>query len=463
MYAIEDFSSAIADIPHSTDRMTVRTKSRDHYTISPLLREALAGKTADIVVSPRSKADLIKIVRAAVHHRIPMTMRGGGTANYGQSVPTRGGILLDMTAISGVLWVRGGHLRALAGTLTTEVDIAARLQGWELRIHPSTRSTGTLAGFVAGGSGGMGSCMWGMLRDRGNITGMEVISAEEEPRVMELRGRDVDLIHHAYGTNAIMTEVEMPVAPAFEWRETIVAFRDFIQATRFGVQLGRETGIIKKLISLQEWPVPRLMSALSTIVPEGHSMANCMIAQPSFEAFECVVEDFDGIVVSNWGEGKGPYGAPLYEFAYGHGLRQVQRSNSKYTGLQGLFGGDDVPGMVARVHKRFGGPMPMRLEIFHSDGSVVGMGSPYFLYESDGQVAEVVDFMQAEGVQVANNHANTVRDVGIKVIDHRDAAFKASMDPHGLLNPGKLDFDDDAPESTPHALATQGWNFKKVG
>lgn len=105
----------------------------------------------------------------------------------------------------------------------------------------------------------------------------------------------------------------------------------------------------------------------------------------------------------------------------------------------------------------------MRLEIFHSDGAVVGMGSPYFLYESDGQVAEVVDVMQAEGVLVANNHANTVRDVGIKVIDHRDAAFRASMDPHGLLNPGKLDFDDDGPESTPHALATNGWNYKKVG
>ena len=462
MYAIEDFSAAIADIPHSTDRMTVRTKSRDHYAISPLLREALAGKTADIVVSPRDKAELIKVVRAAVHHRVPMTMRGGGTANYGQSVPTRGGILLDMTALSGVLWVRDGHLRALAGTLTSEVDAAARLQGWELRIHPSTRATGSLAGFVAGGSGGMGSCMWGMLRDRGNITAMEVISAEEEPRVLELRGRDVDLIHHAYGTNAIMTEVEMPVAPAFEWRETIVAFRDFVQATRFGVQLGRETGIVKKLISLQEWPAPQLMSALGAIVPEGHSMANCMIAQPSVEAFQCIVEDFGGVIVSNCGEGKGPYLAPAYEFAYGHGLKQVQRTNSKYTALQGMFGGGDVVGMVERVQKRFAGEMPMRLEIFYSEGSIVGMGSPYILFENEAQVADIVKFMQGEGVQVANNHANTVREVGIKVIDQRDAAFKASMDPHGLLNPGKLDFDDMS-EASSHVLPTQGWNFKKVG
>src|SRR6516225_4765761 len=117
MYALDKLCNDLGGISYSLDPVTIRKKSRDRFTISPLLRQALAGMSADIVVSPRDKAELIEVVRAAVRHRIPMTPRGGGTANYGQSAPLHGGILLDMTGISGVLWARDGRIRALAGTL----------------------------------------------------------------------------------------------------------------------------------------------------------------------------------------------------------------------------------------------------------------------------------------------------------------------------------------------------------
>ncbi len=462
MYAIDDFCRTLGDVPHTTDAITVRTKSRDYYGISPLLRGALAGRVADVVVTPRSHDDVIQTVRAAVQYRIPITVRGGGTANYGQSVPTQGGIVLDMTSLSGIVRIEKGNVRVLAGTLMSEIDAATRAQGWELRLHPSTRATATIAGFIAGGSGGMGSCMWGMLRDRGNITALGVISVEAEPRLLELRGRDVDLVHHAYGTNAIIIEAEMPLVPAWDWRECIVAFPDFMAAARFGAQLAHETGIANKLISLQEWPVAELMTDLKGIVPDGHTMANCLVAAHCFEAFECLVADFGGAVVSNHAEGKGPYPAPLYEYSYGHGLKQVQRSNSKFTALQGMFPGNNLLPSIEAMHTRFAGTMPLRLEIFYSQGEVVAMGSLYILYESEQQMANLVDVMQSEGVSVANNHANSVREVGIKVISDRDGAFKKSMDPFNLLNPGKLDFGEDAEAQSTHVLPTRGWTFQQA-
>jgi FAD/FMN-containing dehydrogenase len=462
MYALELLCHDLRGIPHSLDPMTVRSKSRDRFTISPLLRQALAGKSADIVVSPRSKAELTDVVRAAVRHRIPMTPRGGGTANYGQSVPLHGGILLDMTGISGVLWARDGRIRALAGTLMSEIDAVSRASGWELRLHPSTRAQATIAGYIAGGSGGMGSCMWGMLRDRGNITALEVISAEEEPRTIELRGQDVALVHHAYGANAIITEVEMPANPAWSWIEAIVAFPNYMDAARFGVALAREVSIVKKLISLQEWPVPQLMRELTGIVPEGQSMANCMVTDAIYEAFADMVAEFGGKIVSKYNEGQGPYCVPLYEFAFGHGLLQLQKTNPRYTALQGLFPSDALLDTIDRIHDRFAGQMPMRLEIMWSQGEVVAMGSPFILYENEQQMAELVDALQMAGVNVANNHATGVRQVGIKQIDDRDAEFKSSMDPHNLLNPGKLDFATDASMTAKSVLPTRGWTFRKA-
>ena len=78
-------------------------------------------------------------------------------------------------------------------------------------------------------------------------------------------------------------------------------------------------------------------------------------------------------------------------------------------------------------------------------------------------MSDLVEFMQSEGVNVANNHASGVREVGIKVIDHRDARFKRSMDPFNLLNPGKFDFaDDDEVKAAEHSLPTKGWVFAEA-
>jgi FAD/FMN-containing dehydrogenase len=462
MYPIAEFCGDLGGIAHSLDPMTIRIKSRDRYLISPLLRQALAGKTADVVVSPLDKDELKQVVTAAARHRIPLTPRGGGTANYGQSVPEHGGILLDMTRMAGVLWVRDGRIRALGGTLMCDIDETARRSGWEVRLHPSTRRHATIAGFIAGGSGGAGGCMWGMLRDRGNILGLEVMSAEESPRILELRGSDVALVHHAYGANAIVTEVEVAAGPAWTWIEALAAFPDYMQAVRFGIALVKEPGIVKKMVSLQEWPIPRLMRDLKDVVPAGQTMANCMVTESCFEAFADMVAEFGGTMVSNHKEGESPYGAPLYEFAFGHGLLQVQKTDPRYTALQGLFVGERIVESIGRVHGEVSGRMPMRLEMMLSQGNVVAMGSPFFIFENAAHMADMVRMMQANGANVANNHASSVKDVGIKQIDERDVAFKKSMDPFNILNPGKLDFGADSAPPADSSLPTQGWAFRKA-
>jgi hypothetical protein len=97
------------------------------------------------------------------------------------------------------------------------------------------------------------------------------------------------------------------------------------------------------------------------------------------------------------------------------------------------------------------------VEVFWSNGAVVAMGSPLILYESPEQMSDVVLAMQAEGVNVANSHTTGLREVGIKHITERDAAFKASFDPHGLLNPGKIDFSS---QPIVKNLPTTGWQFR---
>lgn len=457
MYAIADFVKELGKVECTTDPMKIRIKSRDRYAVSPLLKQMLEGKKADVVVSPKTMDELLAVVRAAVKFKIPVTERGGGTANYGQSVPLRGGILLDMSGFAGLVFLRPGVVRAKAGTIIAAIEDAARAIGWELRFHPTTKRTATIAGHVAGGQGGPGSVVYGTLRDRGNVGAAQIVTMEAEPRILELRGRDAQLIHHTYGATGIITEIEMPLAPAFAWQEALLAFPGYIDAVRFGVGLGNATGIIKKVVSVQEWPTPRLIRQFSTLVPEGHSIVSTMIAPQSWEEFEQFVAESGGVIVSSAPEGQGPYGAPITEFVFGHALLQVQKSEPGRAGIEGFYRDADLVGLIDRVHEKVKCYGPMRTELMRIGGELVASGSPYFAYESAAQMAELVRLMQEGGALVANSHTSNVRAVGKKEITARDLAFKRAVDPHGLLNPGRFEIDRAADERFTVELPTDSW------
>ncbi|NKF24628.1 FAD-binding oxidoreductase [Solimonas marina] len=463
MNDVTGFAEQLGDIPFECDAEQVRRRSRDmsmHF--SPIIRRDAADKVADLIVRPRTEADVLQVAAAAARTRMPLIMRGGGTCNLGQGVPLHGGAIVDMTALSEVLWVREHRVRAQAGARLIAIDETTRPLGGELRMHSSTKRAATVAGYVGGGHAGIGSCTWGILRDRGNILGLRVISVGEQPEVVELRGDDVNLVHHAYGTNGIITEVELPLAPAWPWVEVIALFPAFMTAVEFAYELGLADGIIKKLISLDDWPNWHYMSAMRPFGRDGDSMARCMIAAPSMEAFRALVTRYGGEIRSEAAEGAGSYGAPLYEFCWGHARLKVNRERRDIVNNIGLYLDPDAVAAVARSHRRFRELGGLHLEVKRYAGRLAFQGSPYYGYVDDAQVADVIRGMTEDGAMVANNHTFFVKDNGMKHVEARDAEFKQRMDPYGLMNPGKFDVGGGAAgHSSGVELPTTGWQYER--
>src|SRR5271170_2701302 len=79
-----------------THPQTVEQLSRDFYWYSPVLRKQLDGKIGDLVVQPLSATEIQNVLRYCHAHDLPVTARGAGTGNYGQAVPLRGGVVLDL-------------------------------------------------------------------------------------------------------------------------------------------------------------------------------------------------------------------------------------------------------------------------------------------------------------------------------------------------------------------------------
>jgi FAD/FMN-containing dehydrogenase len=459
---LQGFLNGIDGVPAISDRLTVRRKSRDMTAaFSPVMRQEMKDKFADIVVRPQSKDDVLRIAAAAARNRMPLIARGAGTANFGQGIPLRGGAIVDMTALNKIVWIKGPAVRAECGIRLADVDAATRPRGFELRMFPSTKQQATLGGYVGGGHSGVGCCVYGILRDRGNIRAIEVVSVEETPKIVELRGDDVLLVHHAYGTNGLITELEMPLAPAWPWREVIVTFDDVMGAVRFSHDLATSDGIVKKLISILGAPVPQMIRELRPFGRATRSLVLCLIADVSLEAFEVLVRNWGGDIASLCEEGEGAYGLPLYEFSWGHTRLQVNKEDPSIVGVIGLYASADPVADIAKSERRFRHLRGMHFEVKRFDGRLSYQGSPYFSYVDDAQLAEIMQGMAEDGAMIANNHTFLVKQGGMKPVTPADLAFKRRMDPHNLLNPGKMDFDDaQAAESAGAELTDKTWSYR---
>src|SRR5688572_952449 len=114
-HPIEQLHVALPDLDWVTDTQRIARLSQDFSWFSPVLKRQLAGKSAEAVVKPRNEDEIKRLVATCARLRIPITIRGSGTGNYGQAVPLQGGVLLDMSAFNQFLWARNGAARAQAG------------------------------------------------------------------------------------------------------------------------------------------------------------------------------------------------------------------------------------------------------------------------------------------------------------------------------------------------------------
>ncbi len=312
----------------------------------------------------------------------------------------------------------------------------------ELRIHPSTAGTATIGGFIAGGSGGVGSTRWGGLRDIGNVIRLRVVTMEAEPRVLELTGSDLHKVTHAYGTNGIITEVEMPLTAAYDWVDVIVAFDEFMDAARFGNDLGRADGLLVKLNTVIAAPVAfDYFKRHQKFVTAADNVVVAMVAPQSLDAYRtfCRLRDarivFDASAMSD-AELKGiPHG---YELTWNHTTLRALRVDPAITYLQVLYPFPGHLALVEKLHAMFPGEVHDHLEFVRFDGDITCFGLPLVRFTTEARLDEIIDTFNAIGAPIFNPHRYTLEEGGMKQTDEVQLAFKREADPKGLLNPGKM-------------------------
>ena len=306
-------------------------------------------------------------------------------------------------------------------------------------MYPSTLVKASIGGFLAGGSGGIGSVAHGGLRNFDTVRAFEVVTMEDEPRVVLHEGAAIHEILHAWGTNGVLTRIWFALAPAVDWVQVTATFDTFDEAFSFGKTIAVDSGWIKRLVTVFEWPIPSFFTPVKSVVREGKSLVLIMIANEQAAHLSKAVNSSGGEVTFS-GEYVGPRTQPLLsDYTWNHTTLWAMKADPAYTYLQCGFSPTQCREQFRQLRERFGKEILFHIEFMkNGDGVVVPGAIPVVRFTNAERLNDMIAYCRSIGVFVANPHVNYLEDGGRFRADNIQLRAKERYDPKGLLNPGKM-------------------------
>lgn len=177
----EGFVAALGDVCEIvTDEAETAEASRDWWPLA--LHWSLAGQVprrASVVVRPTTTDEVASVLSEANDAHVPVTAAGGRSGVCGASVPVFGGVLLDLTGLD-----RIGHVDETSGVVEVETGVFGPDLERVLNTHhgltvghfPQSFDIATVGGWVACRGAGQYSTRYGKIEDM--VVGLEVVLAD---------------------------------------------------------------------------------------------------------------------------------------------------------------------------------------------------------------------------------------------------------------------------------------------
>ncbi len=166
----------------------------------------------EVMVEPRTTAQVSAVIKYAYENYIPVTPRGQGTGLVGGAVAVHEGILLNLCRMNKILELDQATmmLTVEAGVLLMDIYKYVEPFGLSYPADPGEKSA-TIGGNISTNAGGMRAVKYGVTRDY--VKGLEVVLADGT--IMLLNGKNAknssgyslkDLVIGSEGTLAVVTK-----------------------------------------------------------------------------------------------------------------------------------------------------------------------------------------------------------------------------------------------------------------
>lgn len=231
--------------------------NHDIGALPPLVKKLIGNTDPAAVVKIRKEEDAVKLLKFANLNKIPVVPRAGASSGYGGVIPTKGGIVADVTLLNKVLEIdpEAERVRTQSGITWEKLELKLNEAGLSLRAIPSSAPSSTVGGWLAQSGAGYGSYEFGWGHE--SMESARLVLPDGTLR--EFSGPELNKISGTMGTTGLITEVTLKVRKLEERKAVSASFPD-------------AEGLRKAIEKIREQNLP--LWSISFLNPEWADMKN---------------------------------------------------------------------------------------------------------------------------------------------------------------------------------------------
>jgi FAD/FMN-containing dehydrogenase len=271
---LSELADIVGEDYFSSEEYMRKLYSQDIAALPGLVHDLLDTSVA-AVAQPTTSEVVANLLTYCLKERIPLVPRGHGTSGYGGVLPTKGGIVVEMTRMNEIYNIDKENMTVEvgAGIIWGKLIEDLEDEGLAVAAYPSSAPSSTVGGWVAAGGTGIGSTKYGGISQQ--VVDLEVvlpdgqiIKTTEAGEALFEGYKGLDYMYHpgtdqyqwgppghdkpgpnvtelfvdSNGTLGIITKVTLkiiplrtiqPMAASFRSRKLMIgAMKDILEATR---------------------------------------------------------------------------------------------------------------------------------------------------------------------------------------------------------------------------------------
>ncbi len=412
----------------------------------------------EVVVWASSAEQVAAVLRFASEHSIPVTPWGVGTSLEGNPIPLHGGILLSFERMTRIIAVHADDFQVTVQPGIGYKDLNEQLARYGLFFAPDPGANATIGGMLANNAAGIRTVKYGASKD--NVLAMQVALADG--RLIHVGSRSVkqsagyDLLHlfvGSEGTLGVITAATLKLVPVPQFMSAALAAFPSVERAVEAVVAIRGSGLDPAALELIDAAHARMLREAENVDLTDHPtlfMEFHAAHEGTLDMGLALVREIcDELDVVRFKATTDAAERKRLWHARHNSLEILKRA---HPGKEWLIGDIAVPisaypeiiGYVEQLKREHGVTLTM---VGHAgDGNV----HVEFPFETAAEYAQMLD-LNSKIVQRAITLGGTAtgeHGVGIGKArympqEHGAAldvmrALKQTLDPHGILNPGKV-------------------------
>ncbi len=213
----------------------------------------------DLILMPKTTAQVTKILKLANDNTIPVTPRGTGTSLSGGPMTPYNGIVLDLSQMNQILSIDidNNIVKVEPGVICDDLNELLKPKGYFFPPDPSSSSVATLGGMVATNAGGIQAFKYGVTKNY--VLNLEVVLANG--KIINL-GTDTlksvssynlkDLFIGSEGTLGVITKIDLKIRPLPKARKLGLFIFENVENLQDAVLEIRRNGIIPNILEFMD-------------------------------------------------------------------------------------------------------------------------------------------------------------------------------------------------------------------